>query len=231
MKKICLFILGTMCCMEVMPQQGNAPKSFKLTVLGKAGNSRAYAFFTGSREIKPLSGKGTVNFNDVYPDDTLGFIVNTRCYYIPAKNLDSIAVTIKKNKIFYERHAGKSVKIKDGIPVIYDTEVSPPSSLNMSGIASGYSNLAEYMKGRIAGVDVAVEGGAYKVYIRGQKSFMLDNSALIVLDGVTMDSFDTVNKMVNVNDIKSVEVIKDGAGYGSRGANGVVVITTKRASD
>lgn len=76
----------------------------------------------------------------------------------------------------------------------------------------------------VPGVKVVNSGGELKILIRGIRSITADNFALIVLNGsVYNGSLRDLNK----NDIKSIDVLKDGAGYGSRGANGVVLITTK----
>jgi TonB-dependent SusC/RagA subfamily outer membrane receptor len=76
----------------------------------------------------------------------------------------------------------------------------------------------------VPGVKVVNSGGELKILIRGIRSMTSDNFALIVLNGsVYLGSLRDLNK----NDIKSIDILKDGSGYGSRGANGVVLITTK----
>ena len=59
--------------------------------------------------------------------------------------------------------------------------------------------------------------------IRGQRSLVASNNAMILLNNQEIGSV----LDVSIYDVKSVEIIKDGVGYGSRGANGVVVIRTK----
>ena len=90
----------------------------------------------------------------------------------------------------------------------------------------------EALKGRVPGVDIVTTG--YKpgdeprVRIRGQRSLTASNDPLYVLDGIPMAG--GLND-VNPTDIESVEVLKDASAtaiYGSRGANGVVLITTRR---
>jgi TonB-dependent SusC/RagA subfamily outer membrane receptor len=75
-------------------------------------------------------------------------------------------------------------------------------------------------------------GGGLSVRIRGVGSFLSSNEALVVIDDVPMDlSNGATLRAVNPRDIASIEVIQDAAGlalYGVRGANGVVVIKTKR---
>ena len=92
-------------------------------------------------------------------------------------------------------------------------------------------NALEAMKGSVAGLDVGAvnsAGGTPTIQIRGQKSISGNNSPLIILDGtIFMGSLDQINP----NDIASYEVLKDAtssAAYGSRSANGVIIITTKK---
>ena len=86
-----------------------------------------------------------------------------------------------------------------------------------------YSSIAEYLRGRVAGVIINPNG---TIQIRGINSINSPTEALIIVDGAP---FDDINSL-NPNDVQSVEVLKDASAaiYGSRGANGVVLITTKK---
>jgi TonB-dependent SusC/RagA subfamily outer membrane receptor len=86
-----------------------------------------------------------------------------------------------------------------------------------------YSNIYELIRGRFAGVEV--ENG--QVIIRGNRSFYGPNEALYVVDGIIVNSIDWISPC----DVKSINILKDSAAaaYGSRGANGVVIIDLKRA--
>jgi TonB-linked SusC/RagA family outer membrane protein len=93
-------------------------------------------------------------------------------------------------------------------------------------------NAAAALQGRAAGVAVTntsgAPGGAFKIRIRGANSINASNDPLYVIDGVALSSIGLQD--INVNDIESMEVLKDASAtaiYGSRGANGVVLITTK----
>jgi TonB-dependent SusC/RagA subfamily outer membrane receptor len=90
----------------------------------------------------------------------------------------------------------------------------------------------ELLAGRFPGVQVFRVGGGIAVRIRGGSSIMGDNQPLYVIDGMTIDAGpDGALVGVNPNDIEKIEVLKDISSislYGSRGANGVILITTKR---
>ncbi|WP_198675225.1 SusC/RagA family TonB-linked outer membrane protein [Pleomorphovibrio marinus] len=93
------------------------------------------------------------------------------------------------------------------------------------------TRLDQVLQGRAAGVQVTNSGGApggeVRIRIRGANSITGSNDPLYVIDGYVGADFSTVNP----NDIESLQVLKDAAStaiYGSRGANGVIIITTKR---
>ena len=96
------------------------------------------------------------------------------------------------------------------------------------------SDFTQALQGKVAGLEVigsGVAGGSGQLQLRGPGTFGLDvgNAAgpIFVIDGVMLD--DPGN--ISANEIESIEILKDGAAvaiYGSRGANGVVLITTKR---
>ena len=92
---------------------------------------------------------------------------------------------------------------------------------------SMYSNIFELIRGRFAGVQV-VNG---EIIVRGVNSINSSSAALIVVDGVPTSS-SVLNSIPPVQ-VKSINVIKDGSAaiYGSRGANGVVLIETKKGGD
>jgi TonB-linked SusC/RagA family outer membrane protein len=105
------------------------------------------------------------------------------------------------------------------------------------------ASVNEALSGRIAGVQVTTNsgrpGGQTRIRIRGFSSINSSNNPLYVVDGVYIPiGNQTLNSnsidYINPNDIASVEVLKDASGtaiYGARGANGVVLITTKRGTN
>lgn len=95
------------------------------------------------------------------------------------------------------------------------------------------TNFAQSLRGRVAGVqftDNGRPGQNGSILIRGQRSISAGNSPLIVLDGII---FNGSYMDINPNDILSMEVLKDASAsaiYGSRAANGVILITSKKGS-
>lgn len=91
---------------------------------------------------------------------------------------------------------------------------------------TSYSHIGDYLMGRVPGVHVTKSGSSYKYVIRGLNSVNLSSDPLFIVDGVETMSIDYINPQ----DVQSVEVLKDASAsiYGTRGANGVILITTKR---
>ena len=96
------------------------------------------------------------------------------------------------------------------------------------------TNLAQALTGRAAGVNVTQSGSkpgsVPKILIRGRRSFNAGNDPLYVVDGIPLSGG---YEDINPNDIQSLEVLKDATAtaiYGARGANGVVLVSTKRGS-
>ena len=95
------------------------------------------------------------------------------------------------------------------------------------------TRLDQVLQGRAAGVQVTnstgAPGGAVRIRIRGSNSITGDNSPLYVVDGFVGADFSSINP----DDIETIQVLKDAAAtaiYGSRGANGVVILTTKKGA-
>jgi len=95
------------------------------------------------------------------------------------------------------------------------------------------SNFDQALAGRVSGVQISsvdgTPGEGLNITIRGGNSITGDNSPLYVVDGIPMDDFDPGS--ISTNDIKSFDIQKDASAtaiYGSRAANGVILITTKQ---
>ncbi len=95
-------------------------------------------------------------------------------------------------------------------------------------------SISQGLQGRASGVDIAQTssrpGDNPTIRIRGNRSLLGGNDPLIVLDGIPLPEGSSVNDF-NPNDVQSIEILKDASAaaiYGSRGANGVILVTTKK---
>ena len=107
--------------------------------------------------------------------------------------------------------------------------ISSIKSSDLEKVAS--ANAMQAMQAKIPGLDITQSsgqaGGGLNMTLRGTRSLLAQNGPLILVDGVQYGS--TID--ISPDDIESMEVLKDASStaiYGSRGANGVIIITTKR---
>ncbi len=110
------------------------------------------------------------------------------------------------------------------------------SSLNSDNLTvASQTNAVDALQGRISGVNItrnaARPGGSYNITVRGLSSINNSNTPLWVIDGIPSSSD---ARDLNPADIEKIDVLKDASAtaiYGSRGANGVVIVTTKRGKE
>ncbi len=127
----------------------------------------------------------------------------------------------------------------------YSTETIGGKEITLSGAP----NIANALSGKSAGVNIfngnGVEGGTTRITIRGNNNIKGNNQPLIIVDGVPLENepgqtnigrgtdWGSALNNINPEDIESVDILKGptaAAKYGTRGANGVILITTKRGT-
>lgn len=200
------------------------------------------------------SNAGTIsNGNGAYtieakPTDTLVFsFIGYKTQYIAVNSQTKINVILQDDATQLQE-----VKVNAGYYSVKEKErtgsIAKVSSKDIE--KQPVTNVLAVMQGRMAGVEVTQDsgapGGGFQIKIRGQNSLRADgNQPLYIIDGVpysseTIGSINTSGMMptmtsplnsINPSDIESIEILKDAdatAIYGSRGANGVVLITTKK---
>jgi TonB-dependent SusC/RagA subfamily outer membrane receptor len=127
---------------------------------------------------------------------------------------------------------------KDQVEVGYGSQ----SSRDVSGAVAGANSdklmaasprtVADMLVGRFPGVEVRkLANGGTSIRIRGSRSFKANQEPLLVLDGTPQHNGTQSLMDLDPHDIKSIEVLKDASAsavYGSRGSNGVILISTKR---
>ena len=93
-----------------------------------------------------------------------------------------------------------------------------------------FDNIYDYLRARVPGVEISGDGGhggAPTITVRGIRSINGPNEPLIMVDGAEVPDL----SFISPNDVQSVTVLKDASltvAYGSRGANGVILVTLKR---
>ena len=162
--------------------------------------------------------KGKFWLTDVKPTDTLHVRVNKMMYEVPVNNSKGMSITI------YElSNIGNNDReeINVGIGSMKKRDYLGPHSgvTHEQLVATGETDLIKAMRGLVPGVQVS--GGNLR--IRNSMSFNAPSDPLWVIDG----SESTIAPSLTVMEVERVEILKDGAGYGTRGANGVIIVTLK----
>jgi TonB-linked SusC/RagA family outer membrane protein len=221
------------------------------TVRDAVGNPVPFATITvtGTNTATQADASGSFTLNNVAENGQLtvsaaGFTTQT----VPASaNLSTISLARSEGQL--------SEVVVTALGIRRTRNQTPYAAQQVSGeevSRTRTSNFIQNLSGRVAGLDVKQTntlGGSTNVVLRGTKSITGDNQALFVVDGVPYSNantntgnqrtgrggYDYGNTAADINpdDIASITVLKGAAAsalYGSQGANGVILITTKRGS-
>ena len=149
---------------------------------------------------------------------------------IPVGNQSAINVTLKEDT----QTLDEVVVVGYGTMRKLDVTGSISTAKGEEMLKAQNFSALDNLRGKAAGVNIfsnSSQPGAYgsRVVIRGQATINASSDPLYVVDGVVMENF----YLMNPNDIESMEVLKDASAtaiYGARGANGVIMVTTKRGN-
>jgi len=211
------------------------------TVVGKvtdgSGAPLANASITvkGSRSGTASGADGT--FSLTVPD-------NVKMLTVSAVGFETKDVSISGSSILVSLNAGESRSMDEVIVVGYGTRIKKDLTGNIARVKgtevanTPIANFTQALQGRAAGVFVEAQSGkvgeGIKVRIRGAGSINATSNPLYVVDGIPINGDPNSGSglaEINFNDIETFDILKDASAasiYGSRAANGVVLITTKK---
>lgn len=224
------FLLSALCILAI------SVSSFaqKVNVRGKVTDDEGRALpgvvvMTGDKTVNTVTNSNGDYTIRVTSDDILIYtMLGYREYEEKVGNKTRIDVTLYED----------SEQLEDAVVIGYgyvrrvDLTGSVASVKTEEMMKAPVRSFEEALAGRVAGVQVnsteGEPGSAINIVIRGQNSLTQENSPLYVIDGFPMESFDASS--LNPADIESIDVLKDASStaiYGARGANGVILVTTK----
>lgn len=184
---------------------------------------------TANGSITDLDGKFTipdVKSSDVLVVSYIGFLSQE----IPVGSQTSFNVILKEDSETLD----EVVVIGYGTVKRRDLTGSVASVTGEKLAANPVSNVAEALQGQLPGVSVTAQdgrpGATMSIRVRGGNSITQSNDPLFIVDGVQVSSIDDIP----ADNIESIDVLKDAAStaiYGARGANGVILVTTKSAKE
>jgi TonB-dependent SusC/RagA subfamily outer membrane receptor len=128
--------------------------------------------------------------------------------------------------------APTTVQVGSGTQEARDVNTAVTSASGEKMRTNSPRTVADMLVGRFPGVEVRqLSNGSASIRIRGSRSFRSNEEPLIVVDGIPQHSGAQSLTDLNPRDVESIEVLKDAAAtavFGSRGANGVILISTRR---
>lgn len=219
MKQIVLLIAAIALASSIMAQE-----PFNGRITGADGKGiRARIRVENSDKYTSSDGKGRFGLTDIKADDILLIIYKRDTLRIAIEGRQSIDIVLAANSKRYEARESEELA-SYGFGYIKRRESTDYSS----GI-SGDRLRATGAKGIIEAIQMCYPGLRY---INGELCLLTQNSigsssAVLVL----CDGMETRPELINLYDVKSVEIIKGSNMYGFRGVNGVVLITTMSAED
>lgn len=207
-----------------------------LNVKGTVIDSETGETLPGVNVLDVTSKKVTVtDANGVY---TLNGVSGSGQLKFSFIGYDNLTINVDGKKLLNVKLSSSSKQLDEVVVVGYGVVKKSDLTSSISKVSDAdiaktpVNTLEQALQGNAAGVLVintsAEPGGDITMRVRGGSSILAGNSPLIVVDGFPMDGKDL--GMINPSDVVSMEVMKDASStaiYGSRGANGVIMVTTK----
>lgn len=221
-----------------------------------AENSKSFFDGNGIQNEKRISGKVKAQNGEPIPGvsiivkgTTIGTVTDVDGHFvleIPTAGkilqfsfvgMKAQDVTIGSNSVFEIILEEETIGVDEVVVVGYGSLkksdlTGSVASIKADDIASNKAaNVLQVLQGKVAGLDITQSSGQagsnVNITLRGIRSITAGNNPLILVDGIEYGSMIDINS----SDIESIEVLKDGAStaiYGTKGANGVILISTKR---
>mgnify|MGYP003574962245 FL=1 len=250
LNKLTTNLLAILVCLFVTAQCFAQDKKLTGKLVGENGTPLAGASVSIKNTKVSTVTDGNGNFNITAP-------ANAQTIVFSFLGMEEQQVAIGNNTNFNIRLKDNSTTLSNVIIVGYGTIKKSDLTGSVARlereefIRDAPTNILQAMQGKIAGVNVTQNDGApgagLSIRIRGSNSFLGGTEPLYVIDGVPFnnsssgstpmsigdDEKQTLNAMsfINPDDIESIDILKDASAtaiYGSRGANGVVLITTRK---
>ncbi len=227
MKKILIFV---MVCI-IAPLTAFAQNSISGTITDSEGNP-----LPGVSIIVQGQAKGTTSdFDGLY---LLTNITSEDVLLFSYVGFETQEVQIEDKESLNVQMAESSVGLEEVVVVGYGTVKKKDLTGAIAKIDAedlvntATTNFDQALAGRVSGVQITsvdgTPGESMNIVIRGGNSITGDNSPLYVVDGIPLEDFDPAS--ISTSDIESFDILKDASAtaiYGSRAANGVIIITTK----
>lgn len=232
---LCLVLITLTATSRVLAQG----RTISGRVIGADGNALpgVSVVIKNTQRGTTTNAEGGYSMQNVPADATLTFsFIGYVSQEVAVGNRSTLDVTLQSD----DRSLNEVVVVGYGTQRKIETTGAIASVKSTELVQTPVSNVAQGLQARVSGVQVSqntgAPGGNISVRIRGTNSINGNSEPLYVVDGIQISNSGGINDVsplstINPNDIESVEILKDASAsaiYGSRAANGVVLITTKR---
>ena len=203
------------------------------TVVGLVVNPKGKAMRNVPVSVRSKEGvvhtnkKGIFVWENISLYDTLTLMTPKNKFYdVPVSGIAFMKITVREND--FSTDEAKNMIVDTGYGQTPKSRSTTGGDMVISGDElreTGERNILWAIAGRVSGVKVYnSETGEPRVTLRSSVTLTTDNTPLFVLDGVMVDRID----YVNISDVQQVTIMKNASIYGSRGANGAIIVTTKK---
>ena len=227
MKFIC--VLFVLCFMSVIGWTQDADSSKRNVVLKVVDRRsrpirRIIVSSPNNSQAGMTDNSGQFVFSGMTDDDIISVMLSgVGEVTVPVVGMDAIVVIQNSRRRYsYVNNEGQSVILSSN-----NTQSSNLMDVPAMMKQRQYRSLIDLLQGNVAGLNISADGSAT---IRGPNSIYGSSEPIVFVNGMEMGTLSLVNSTLSVYDIQSIEVLKEAAEYGMRGANGVILIKTKTAS-
>ena len=154
--------------------------------------------------------------------------IKPETFKMVSRNVDKNTDTLQINLVFMDSKKNRDLAVGYGYMEKEDLTFAADHMQQENNEYCNFNNIYELLKGKFPGVQVDGTTGSYRVFVRGSQSINASNEVLFIVDGSPSGNVSGLHPC----NIKSIDVIKDGmtSMYGARGANGVILVETKRGN-
>ena len=196
-------------------------------IVNKSGKAiRNVPVSVSGKEMNHTDRKGIFMIVDDHLPDTITIMLpSKKLFQIPVNGMNFLK--INTNETAYSVSLAKDQIVNIGYGEMRKSR-STTGDFSVTGDAlreTGESSIIQALVGKIPGLNLVYNNnGTPTILIRGGSSMEGNNDPLYVVDGSIVDDL----SYLNINDVDRIDVLKDGSIYGARGANGAIVVTTKK---
>ena len=154
--------------------------------------------------------------------------IKPETFKMVSRNVDKNTDTLRINLVFMDSKKNRDLAVGYGYMEKEELTFAADHMQQENNEYCNFNNIYELLKGKFPGVQVDGATGNYRVFVRGSQSINASNEVLFIVDGSPSGNVSSLHPC----NIKSIDVIKDGmtSMYGARGANGVILVETKRGN-